>query len=181
MSATEIHPDMFPEARSRPEDDENSRYTPRALMLQLHREFRFTVDAASAADAPSSAVIGRFWNKADDGLAKSWRGERTWINPPFDDLEAWVAKAWAEVLRGGCPLAVMLIPANRTEQPFWHKHIEGARDRGPQSGATLQTRFLPGRVSFGHPGNPDGANVGSPPFGCVLLIWSAPLSLLGGA
>ena len=35
----------------------------------------------------------------------------------------------------------------------------------------LTTHFLPGRTRFGHPGNPEGVGVGSPPFGCVLLVW----------
>lgn len=159
--------EMLPEARLHPEDDPNSRYTPRALIESLHREFRFTVDACSAPDAPSSAAIGRFWNKATNGLEQSWRDERVWCNPPFDDLETWVKKAWVAWL-GGASLVVMLIPANRTEQPFWQQHIEPRRDR---LGSPLHTRFLATRTVFGFPGNPDGVGQGSPQFGCVLLIW----------
>lgn len=169
--------DLFPDVRSRPEDDPNSRYTPRALIHALHREFRFTVDAASALDAPSSQVIGRFWSRIENGLEQDWRGERVWCNPPFDDLETWIRKAWA-AMAAGCRLVVMLIPANRTEQPFWQELVEKWRDgkfpedgRSPAPGVALATRFLPGRVQFGHPGNPDGVSVGSPQFGCVLLIW----------
>jgi hypothetical protein len=165
--------DAFPEARSRPEDDPNSRYTPRCLIEQLHREFHFTVDACSALDAPSSHVIGRFWSKLEDGLQQSWKGERVWVNPPFDDVERWVLKAWLS----NAEFVVMLIPANRTEQPFWQWHVEPFRDRGwvPNSYVSplkLSTRFLPSRIRFGHPGNPTGEGVGSPQFGCVLLIWS---------
>lgn len=156
--------DMLPEVRLRPEDDENSRYTPRALILQLHREFGFTVDVASAAETPAAQIIGRFWTKADDGLKQSWAGERVWCNPPFDDLETWIKKAWFEL---AAPLVVMLIPANRTEQPFWHKWIEPQRDNG----GPLTTRFIAARIEFGFPGNPEGVGVGSPQFGCVLLIW----------
>lgn len=167
--------DMLPEVRLHPEDDPNSRYTPRALILDLHGEFRFTVDAASAADAPSSQLIGRFWSRADDGLKKSWGGERVWCNPPFDDLESWVRKANYEACTG-CELVVMLIPANRTEQSFWQQMVEPYRDGRSPFGARLTTRFLPGRVQFGFPGNPDGVGQSSPPFGCVLLIWTGGVS-----
>ncbi len=36
---------------------------------------------------------------------------------------------------------------------------------------SLMTHFLPGRTRFGHPGNVEGVGVGSPPFGCVLLVF----------
>lgn len=36
---------------------------------------------------------------------------------------------------------------------------------------TTMTHHLPGRVKFGHPGNREAVNVGSPKFGCVLLVW----------
>lgn len=329
---TLAQPDLFPDARSRPEEDPNSRYTPRNLILGLHRQYRFTVDAASALDAPSSQVIGRFWSRIEDGLFRSWAGERLWVNPPFDDIERWVRKAWLEA--DAAELIVMLLPANRTEQPWFHELVEPYRDNRParpllatppveqadlrqfilgnstpdaegcwiwqrytlpkghgrirwndkmelahrlayrawvaepgegqvchrcdvpscvnpshlflgthadnmrdrnakgrtargataarslpretvqrmkqlaeegvdrsdiarildvatstvsrilngkrwpkppagvrSPGVQLQTRFLPGRVSFGHPGNPDGVGAGSPPFGCFLLIW----------
>lgn len=166
--------DMFPEVRSKPEEDPNSRYTPRALIWQLHQEFRFTIDVCSGPTAPSSEIIGCFWTIKDDALVKSWEGERVWCNPPFDDLETWIRKAWAS----RADLVVMLIPSDRTEQPFWQKHVEPFRDgRGTlfvEAGdwnLRLRTRFLAGRPSFGHPGNPEGVNVGSPQFPCVLLIW----------
>lgn len=163
--------DMVPEVRSHPEEDPNSRYTPRALITQLHGEFRFTLDVASAPDAPSSQVIGRHWDIRDNALERSWRDERVWCNPPFDDVETWVRKAWLEVARG-CSLVVMLLPANRAEQPWWQELVEPARDGPEVDGVRFRTRFLPGRIRFGHPGNPEGVGVGSPQFGCVLLIWS---------
>lgn len=160
--------DMFPEVRSKPAEDPNSRYTPRGLIWQLHQEFKFTIDVCSGPTAPSSEIIGRFWTVEDDALAQSWAGERCWCNPPFDDLETWIKKAW----HSKAELVVMLIPSDRTEQPFWQRYVESFRDRGvAANGLRLATRFLAGRPSFGHPGNPEGVNVGSPQFPCVLLIW----------
>lgn len=165
-------PDLFPEVRSHPEDDPDSRYTPRGLVMDLHAKHRFTVDAASAADAPSSEVIGRFWTRADDGLSKVWTGERVFCNPPWSDVRPWVAKAWA-----GAELAVLLLPA-WTDRRWWQELVEPYRDwsrfvyhrveGGPSM--RLRTRFLP-RMPFGHPGNPDPQNIGQPNFWTVLCVW----------
>lgn len=148
-----------------PVDDPNSRYIPRELAERWQQEFRFTRDVASAGDAPSSQVIGAFWTKADNALTKSWFYDRVYCNPPFDDIETWVLKAWAE-FRAGCPLIVMLLPV-RTDRPWWQKHVEPFRDR-PGSG--LRTKFLE-RIPFGSPGNPEGRGVDDPNFWCVQLIW----------
>lgn len=163
--------DMLPDVRSRPEDDPDSRYTPRELITQLHREHRFTVDVASALDAPSSHVIGRFWSRLEDGLTQPWRGERVWCNPPYSEIGRWVSKAWREMTEGGCRAVVMLLPANRTDMDWWQEMIEPYRDLPRIGEAQFRTRFLPGRTRFGFPGNPDGVGQGSPMFGCVLLIW----------
>lgn len=93
-----------------------------------------------------------------------------WCNPPFSRLEAWVAKAWEEV-KDGCPLVVMLIPANRCEQPFWQTFIEPHRDRLLPNGIRLTTKFVAARTKFVAPHTATGMD--SPPFGCVLLTWIA--------
>ena len=161
--------DMFPEVRSKPEDDTDTRFTPRPLVVRLHNEHRFTVDAASCRESPAADVIGYFWTKADDGLSKPWKGERVFCNPPWSDIEPWVRKAWHEVEHEGCPLVVMLLPA-WTDREWWHKYVEPKRDRSPLWGVTLESKFLK-RMPFGHPGNPDAQGMGQPPFFCVLLIW----------
>lgn len=164
--------DLFPEVRSRPEEDTDSRFTPREFVTALHAKHRFTVDAASRSDAPAAHIIGRCWTKDFDGLAQPWANERVFCNPPWSDIEPWVLKAWSAVLNEGCPLVVMLLPA-WTDRRWWQQHVEPKRDRGPLWGPTLETKFLP-RMPFGHPGNPDGVGVGQPAFWCVLLTWSQP-------
>ncbi len=156
--------DMFPETLFDPGEESDERYTPRSLFDPLHKEFAFTLDVCATAE---SAKCRRYFTKAEDGLAQPWARERVWCNPPFSDIEPWVDKAWDT----DGVLVVMLIPAVRTEQPWWQEWIEPFRDR---RGSGLTTRFLPGRIRFGHPGNPEGVGVGSPMFGCVLLIWRTP-------
>lgn len=116
--------------------------------------------------APASMLIGRWWDKETNGLTQSWDGERVWCNPPYSNVAPWVEKAWASLA-----LVVMLIPANRTEQPWWQEMIEPHRDR---SRSILRTQFLASRTRFLQR-QVDGSVklMGSPPFACVLLTWQA--------
>jgi len=156
-------------------DSVDDRRTPRELFDVLHAEFRFTIDAAASAD---NALLPRYWDKHDDALSKYWRGERVWCNPPYSALPAWVGQASHQVMLGDCPLVVMLLPADRTEQPWWQTYIEPERDRG----LGITTRFIRKRVKFGlPPTHPDadkglangkkGGGYRYPPFGCVLVIF----------
>lgn len=155
------HPQQVQEGNGDAEKDE--RYTPPELIGRLHAEWHFTVDAAGCAATPASRLIGRHWHKEQDGLAQHWGGERVWCNPPFSSVPAWIEKAWASEA-----IVVMLLPANRTEQPWWQEMVEPYRDRGD----ILLTQFLASRISFGTPANPASQKwASSPPFGCVLLIW----------
>jgi phage N-6-adenine-methyltransferase len=145
-------------------DDVDTRITPRSLFRQLNHEFAFTLDVAASSDNRKTPA---FFDLETDGLAQSWGGNRVWCNPPFSDIETWVAKAWRE-FGEGCDLIVMLIPANRTEQPWWQSRVEPHRDgRGP-----IETRFLSGRFDFhGDAEEMKRRSSNRPPFGCVLLIW----------
>lgn len=162
-------PDLFPEARVDPTVDVDRRYTTRetmALCMRLAGVDGWDLDVAADEEshwAPS------WFDVATDGLKQQWFG-RVWCNPPYSDIEPWVRKAWLS-MHFPCRVDVigMLLPANRTEQPWWQHLVEGQRD-GRNAGV-LTTHFLASRIRFGHPGNPKGHKVGSPPFGCVLLIW----------
>lgn len=150
--------------------EKDERFTPRRLVKELHDEFKFTVDAASCAESPAAQVIGRYWDKLGDGLTKSWASERVFCNPPFSEVGAWVQKAHDACYGAdSCPeVVVMLIPANRTEQPFWHSFVEPFRDGDP---TFLRTRFLKTRTRYGQPDDPEGDRAGSPNFASMLLIW----------
>jgi phage N-6-adenine-methyltransferase len=124
----------------------------------------FTLDVAAAAH---NAKCARYFTRADDGLARSWVGERVWCNPPYSNLAAWVQKAWAELDR--TLGIVMLLPANRVEQRWWQDHVEPFRDRPD---GLLRVVFLPGRMRFERPGVVVGPKGDRPPFGCCLLIFT---------
>lgn len=128
----------------------------------LHERFRFTVDAAAL---PHNAKLPRFWTPEDDGLAQDWTSERVWCNPPYSSIEPWVAKAvkeWQEL----ADLIVMLLPANRTEQGWWQRHIEPLSREG-----LIRVEFLAGRMRFIAAGDTEIKPNARPPFGVCLVIF----------
>lgn len=143
-------------------DAVDDRATTPEVFDPLHERFAFTLDVAASED---NAKCARFFSMHNDGLAKSWEGERVWCNPPYSDIRPWVEKAWAE----DAEIVAMLLPANRTEQGWWQDLVEPYRDR---PGSPLTCEFIRGRLRFIAP---DADTVGPnerPPFGCVLLIWN---------
>ena len=147
-----------------PLDEVDDRETDPVLFAMFVERFgEFTLDVAAAAH---NTKCRRFFDRAADGLRQSWSGEHVWCNPPFSAIEPWVMKAWDESEQ--CPLIVMIVPANRTEQKWWQRHIEPHRDRACSK---LAVEFLPGRPRFIKAGA-DGIGPNErPPFGVCLLIW----------
>lgn len=150
-------------------DEVDDRRTPDDFFAGLHGEHRFTIDVAASAE---NAKLPRFFTRKENGLSRSWAGERVWCNPPFSDLRSWVAKALLET-ETGCPKVVMLLPDNRREQGFWQDLIEPVRDRG----LGVSTKSIRGRLKFGNAQGTikqrrgGGTNGSTPPFGCVIVIF----------
>ena len=162
--------DLFPEARVDPGVDPDKRYTTRetmALCMRLARVEAWDLDVAADEESHWAPT---WYGVKDDGLFAPWAG-RVWCNPPYSDIEPWVQRAWSAIRRTRVEVIAMLLPANRTDQCWWQEHVEPFRDSVLVGSLYLRTHYLPGRVKFGHPGNREAVGVGSPPFGCVLLVW----------
>lgn len=135
----------------------------------FHERFNFTIDVAASAE---NAKLPRFYTAEQDGLARSWAGERVFCNPPYSSIEPWCEKALAEssdrYFADEMPaqLVVMLLPANRTEQGWWQRWIEPGRREG-----SIEVEFLAGRMRFLAPGESTVPPNSRPPFGCCLVIW----------
>lgn len=167
MSLVAFKPKQHPQQRARAYNDAvNDRALPAEVFARLHARFNFTVDAAAS---ERNAKLPRFWTRSDDGLAQSWAGERVYCNPPYSDIEPWLEKARAEV---DCPLIVFLLPANRTEQGWWHRHVEPFRDRG----GMIRTEFLANRQRFIAAGADCVKPNERPPFGVVLVVFERRVS-----
>lgn len=146
--------------------DLDERYTTRetiAWCMEKAGVAAFDLDVAACEESHKAPA---WFSITNDGLSMPWFG-RAWCNPPYSDIEPWVVKAHFMITSGAAAVIAQLLPATRTEQPWWQKWVEPNRDRG----SFLKSHFLPGRTRFGIPGNPEGVGVGSPPFGCVLLVW----------
>jgi hypothetical protein len=186
------HPQQTGKRGARPEVDNLE--TPWEFFTPLHERFGFTLDACAL---PHNAKCKRYYAPPDmpvtagrcmwaqegecgrlgcegcqhggpgplrDGLAQSWAGERVWCNPPYSQIEPWVVKANTS----SAALVVMLVPANRTEQGWWQRHVEPRRD---WPGFPLRVEFLAGRLRFIKHGHDRVEPNQRPPFGCCLLIW----------
>ncbi len=141
-------------------EDLDDRRTPPALFAEAQRRWGpFTVDAAASAE---NALLPRFWDRGSDGLRQCWAGERVWANVPFSDIEPWLIKAWDSA----ADVAVLLMPANRTDREWWAKHIEPFRDR---PGSRLTTHFSDHRPKFFSPTKTSNR----PSFGVVFAVWGA--------
>lgn len=156
------HPQQV--AKRGPRPDVDDRATSPEVFGPLNDRFRFTIDVAASAH---NTKCERFYSIDQDGLAQSWAGERVWCNPPYSNIEPWVAKAH----EASAELVVMILPANRTEQGWWQRQVEPHRDRAV--GALVSVEFLPGRLRFIAPGATRIGPNERPPFGCCLLVWGA--------
>jgi len=145
------------------DDATDNRATPPEWFAEMHARFDFTLDAAASSE---NHKLPRFFDRTTNGLEQSWSGERIWCNPPFSDLGSWAQKAWREASQA--PLIVLLVPANRTEQAWWHQYIEPYRDR---VGSPLRVEFIRNRRRFIAAGNAEVQANERPPFGVCLLIW----------
>jgi phage N-6-adenine-methyltransferase len=170
------HPQQV--TRKGADDEIDDRGTPQEFWDELNAKYRFTLDVAAA---PHNAKTANYYTRLADGLLQPWHGS-VWCNPPYSGLDRWLEKAWTEWNRtepatepgwSNFPVAriVMLLPANRPEQPWWQEHVEPFRDR-PRSPLTVE--FLPGRLRFIKPGATEVKPNERPPFGCCLLVWSRP-------
>ena len=127
--------------------------TPPQVFDPLNAEFHFTLDPCATA---ANAKCGRYFTEADDGLTRSWTGERVFMNPPYGrEVYAWTAKAVKESRDG--VLVVALLPAS-TYLAWWHDEVVGG-------GA--EVRYIRGRVRFltGGPYRASGF------FASVIAIW----------
>lgn len=113
--------------------------TPAALRELLEAEFGFTFDPCPIGGA--SGIMEQ------DGLARSWAGQRVYCNPPYGRrIGRWLAKA------PEASLAVFLVPA-RTDTAWWHDYAMNA----------TEIRFIRGRLSFN--------GKGRAPFPSVILVY----------
>ena len=115
-------------------------FTPIWLYKLLDEEFSFDFDPALKSKV----------NWENNGLTVDW-GKRTFCNPPYSDIDRWVAKAYREHSKG--KTVVLLIPS-RTDTRWWHDYCMKASE----------IRFIKGRITF------EGAKAGAPFPSCLVVF-----------
>ena len=102
---------------------------------------------------PTNTKCANFFTEAENGLAKSWVGFTSFVNPPYGrGIDQWIEKAYNES-RNEDTKVVMLIPA-RTDTKYWHKYVMKADE----------VYFVKGRLKFG-----DSEN--SAPFPSAVVVF----------
>lgn len=97
--------------------------TPKQLYDKLDKEFNFNFDPCPL-------------NPTFDGLKIDWK-KRCFVNPPYSKIKEFLIKAWKEIEKGNCEVAVFLTFAN-TDTKWFHDHIY----------KKTEIRFLKGRIKF---------------------------------
>jgi len=115
--------------------------TPPDFYAKLHAEFNFDLDPCTTPGNPLKCLT--FLTAQEDGLKSDWMGARAFVNPPYSQLRAWVAKSAEEARKGS--FVVMLIPA-RTDTRAFHEHIYDQELAAWRPGVSV--RFLKGRLKF---------------------------------
>ena len=119
----------------------------------LNRAFQFNLDPCAT---PETAKCENYFTKQDDGLNKSWKGHRVFVNPPYGrKISKWIEKAYEEGGQQGA-LVVCLIPA-RTDTKYWHDYCMKANE----------IYFVKGRLKFGNSKN-------AAPFPSAVVVFRGP-------
>jgi phage N-6-adenine-methyltransferase len=156
MTRTQTAPAAKTSANGRgymPPSKTDNHPTPQALFDRLHKEFKFTCDAAASAE---NAKCDLFFNRRQNGLSQNWGKHVVFLNPPYGRCIAeWANKA-LEASRKGATV-VMLVPA-RTDTAWFHDVALSPR---------AQVRFVRGRIKF-------GSAMNAAPFPNVVVVLHPP-------
>ena len=126
--------------------------TPQGFYDQIDKEFHFNLDPCATEE---NHKCENFFTAADDGLSRSWEGQRVFCNPPYSNIVEWVKKSYEEGHKAHTMVA-LLIPA-RTDTRYFHDYILNR----------AEIRFLKGRLKFGEAKHPA-------PFPSMLVIYKGP-------
>ena len=119
--------------------------TPRWLFEALDREFHFICDMVAD---EQNHLCSRYVTTNQDALSIKWPREgRLWCNPPFSMLPEFTAKAAGESSMG--VEVVMLVPAHRCEQGWWHQYVLGVASEILYIRKRVEYAPPPGVVSSG--------------------------------
>lgn len=101
-----------------------------------------------------------------NGLTADWCGV-SYCNPPFNECDKWVKKAFAEFEKG--VVCVLLIPA-RPETKYWQEYL---LKNGRAYASNIDIRFLRKGLKFLHPETYEEMGVFKNPLAVVIMNGAA--------
>lgn len=109
--------------------------TPKWCFKMLQARYGvFELDAAASRE---NALCANYFDEESNGLIQEWpKDKRIFCNPPWSNISPWVEKA----LKEGSNVT-LLLPANRTDQKWFHRLIY----------SPCEIVFHKGRLSFEDP------------------------------
>ncbi len=136
-------------------DTNHERYTPPAIMDAVREVLKqIDLDPASCSKANEVVKASSFFSSETNGLNMRWRG-KVFLNPPFDDWPAWLAKLEKEIATKRVKEAVVIGPANVCA--FRPLLLRGGLLLVP----TERPKFL----------DPSADRLIAPPFGALICYW----------
>ncbi len=143
------------DGKLRSADANHERYTPAGVVDAVRKVLdRIDLDPASSAQANETVGASSYFTRDTDGLNMRWRG-KVFLNPPFDDWPAWLAKLEKEIATGRVKEAVVIGPANVCA--FRSLLLRGGLLLVP----TERPKFL----------DPSADRLIAPPFGALICYW----------
>jgi ParB family chromosome partitioning protein len=132
-------------------------FTP-APVIELAREVMGSIDLDPCSCAEANLIVGaaRFYTLADDGLRQPWFG-KIWMNPPFSQINDFVAKLLDELTAGRVTEAIML--THNSTDAAWFQ--QAARRASAVCFPASRIRFV----------SPHGRAATSPPQGSAILYY----------
>lgn len=129
--------------------------TPHYLFNHYNKLYQFTLDPCCTKETAKCPV---YYTKEDNGLNKSWKNEKVFMNPPYSRglMKQFIRKAYIESEENNA-LVLALIPS-RTDTKYFHTYISKAKE----------IIFLKGRLKFLLYGKPHQ----SAPFPSMIVIWN---------
>jgi phage N-6-adenine-methyltransferase len=130
--------------------------TPWCVIEALKPEFNFTLDVAAG---PRSAKAPTFYTREDNAFTRDWALDAgdgdAWCNPPYGDKEFpvkdWVMRAYLFRARLN---TVILLPANKTDQDWFHDLVLPYGEYRPVRG---RIGFIDPETQESHGGNSQGS------------------------
>ena len=113
--------------------------TPLNLFNKWNAIFHFTLDPCTIPSNPLG--LPKFYTEVDDGLSKSWKNERPFINPPYGrDIDKWISKCYNEWITGQIEFAAILLP-NRSDTKYYHNYFCSCDGYPFDDGSTCEGTF----------------------------------------